>query len=104
DHPLADFTREIEIDIRDRGELLVQEASDIEIVPERIDRRETDQVADDRTDRRAAATPRWQEYTRTRRLAATNLGGDSPGEIEQVAIEQEETGETMFFDQAELFL
>ena len=52
DEPLADVAREVEVDVGQRGELLVQEAPDEQLVGDRVDVRETRQVADDRGDAR----------------------------------------------------
>ncbi len=55
DQLLADLAREIEVDVRHRGERLVQEPPDEEPGGDRIDVREAEQVAHDGGDGRAAA-------------------------------------------------
>ena len=55
DELLADVAREVEVDVRHRGELAVQEASERELVRDRIDVREAGEVADDRADRASRA-------------------------------------------------
>ena len=50
DELLADVAREVEVDVRDGGELAVEEASERELVRDRVDVRETGEVADDRAD------------------------------------------------------
>jgi hypothetical protein len=51
DHFLANFTGEVDIDVGDRVELLVQEATQIEVVLDGIDGGEANEVADDGGDR-----------------------------------------------------
>ena len=58
DQLLADVAREVEVDVRDRGQLAVEEAAEREVVRDRVDVREAGQVADDRADRAAAAAAR----------------------------------------------
>ena len=54
DQLLADISGEIQVDVGDGADLLVEEAPEGELVADRIDRGEADQVADDRADRRSA--------------------------------------------------
>ena len=58
DQLLADVAREVEVDVRHRGELAVEEAAEREPGPHRVDVREAGQVADDRADRAAAPAAR----------------------------------------------
>ena len=68
DQLLAHVAREVEVDVRQRGDLLVEEAPEEELVGDRVDVREAGQVADDRGDRRAApAAGRQQRARRCRR-------------------------------------
>ena len=54
DELLADVAREVEVDVRHRRELAVEEAAEREVVRDRVDVREAGQVADERADRGAA--------------------------------------------------
>ena len=58
DQLLAHVAREVEVDVRQRGDLLVEEAAEEELVGDRVDVREAGQVADDRGDRGAAPAAR----------------------------------------------
>ena len=58
DQDLADVAREVEVDVRQRGELLVEEAAEEQVVGHRVDVRQAGEVADDRGDRGAAPAPR----------------------------------------------
>ncbi len=65
DQDLADVAREVEIDVRQRGQLLVEEAAEEQLVGHRVDVREAGEVADDRGHRRPApATGRQQRAHR----------------------------------------
>ena len=55
DEDLADVAREVEVDVRQRGDLLVEEAPEEEVVGDRVDVREAGEVADDRGHRGAPA-------------------------------------------------
>jgi hypothetical protein len=57
DELLADVAREVEVDVRHRRELAVEEAAEREVVRDRVDVREAGQVADERADRGAAPAP-----------------------------------------------
>ena len=48
DQLFTDLAREIEVDVRHRGECLVQKAAEKELVGDRIDVRQAEQIADDR--------------------------------------------------------
>ena len=58
DQHLADVAREVEVDVRQRGQLLVEEAPDQQLVGDRVDVREAGQVADDRGDARSRGRAR----------------------------------------------
>ena len=60
DQHVADVAREVEVDVRQRGQLLVQEAAEEQLVGDRVHVREPGEVADDRRHARAAPTPRRQ--------------------------------------------
>ena len=102
DQLLADVAREVEIDVRDRGQLVVEKAPEREIVRHRIDVREAGQVTDDRTDRAAAPAPGWQEAPG--RVATAYLQGALTREVENLPVEQEEPREIELVDQRELAL
>ena len=65
-----------------------------------IDVREPGQVADDRADRAAAATPGRERVPR--RVAAADLVRDVARELEHLVVEEEEAGEPELVDQPEL--
>ena len=75
DQDLADVAREVEVDVRQRGQLGVQEAPHREAAGERVDVREAGQVADDRGDRGAASAAGRQQ--RARRVGAAHLAATS---------------------------
>jgi hypothetical protein len=91
DQDLADVAREVEVDVRQRGQLGVEEAPHREAAGERVDVREAGQVADDRGDRGAASAARRQQ--RARRVGAADLGGDLARELEDLVVQQEEAGQ-----------
>ena len=102
DQLLADVAREVEVDVRDRGQLVVEEAPERELVRDRIDVREAGQVTDDRADRAAAPPARRQEAAG--RVAAAYLQGAFPCQLEHLPVEQEEPGQPELVDQRELAL
>ncbi len=57
DQLLADVTREVQVDVGDGVELAVQEPSERELSPHRVDVREAGEVADERPHGRAAPAP-----------------------------------------------
>ena len=61
DELLPDVPREVEVDVRQRGQLVVEEPADQQLVGDRIDVREPGQEADDRRDAGAPAPPRRQQ-------------------------------------------
>ena len=73
--------------------LVVQEAAEEQVVLERIDVREADQVADDRADRRSASASRRQVAELAAGTIAADLDRDLPRQLEQIAVEQEEAGQ-----------
>src|SRR5215210_2196343 len=102
DEDLADVAREVEVDVGERGDLLVEEAPEKEVALDRVDVREAGQVADDRRHARPpAATGRKQG---ARGVGAAHLVSDLARELEQVAVEQEEAGEAERADDRELLL
>ena len=102
DQDLADVAREVEVDVGHRRRFVVEEAAGEEPVLDRVDVREAGQVADDRADAGAAAAPRRQDGAR--RLRAAHLAGHLAGELEQVAVQEEEAGEAELADRRQLGL
>ncbi len=102
DQLLPDVAREVEVDVGQRGQLLVQEAADQQVVGDRIDVGQAGQEADDRRDARAATSPRRQQ--RTDAAGAANLERDLPGQLQQVVVKQEETRQGQALDDPKLLL
>ncbi len=101
DQLFADLAREIEVDVRHRGEGLVQEPPDEEPGGDRINVREAEQVAHDGGDGRAAAATGKQADLRPPR-AAPHVGGDFAREVEQIVIDQKEPAEPVVLDEPQL--
>ena len=102
DQPLADVTREVEVDVGDGGELPVEEAAEREPSGDGIDVREPGEVADDGADRGAAAAPGWQRVPG--RARAAQVERDLPRQLEHLEVEKEEAGELEIGDQLELLV
>ena len=102
DQHLADVAREVEVDVRQRGELLVEEAPEEELVGDRVDVREAGEVADDRGHRGAAAAARREQ--RAGGVRPADLDGDLARELEHVAVQEEEAGQAERVDHAQLLL
>ena len=102
DQLLPDVAREVEVDVGQRGQLLVEEAPDQQLVGDRVDVREAGQVADDRGDARAAAAARRQQ--RPRRVRPPDLDRDLARELEHVVVQQEEAGQAQLLDDPQLLL
>ena len=102
DELLADVAREVEVDVRDRGQLAVEEASERELVGDGIDVREAREVTDDRADRAAAAAAGRQKAAR--RAAPSHLEGAFPRQLEHLPVEEEEAGEPELVDELDLLL
>src|SRR3989454_8345641 len=98
DQLFSDLAREIEVDVRHRGEGLAQEPPDEEPGGNRIDVREAEQVAHDGGDGRAATATREQATLRPPR-AAPHVGGDLAGEVEQIVIDEKESAEPAVLDE-----
>src|SRR5689334_7101550 len=64
---LANVTREVQVNVGQRSQLLVEEATDQKLIGDRVDMREPGQVADDRRHARAAAPTRRKQGTRSAR-------------------------------------
>ena len=102
DQLLADVAREVEVDVGHRHELAVQETAQRQVVRDRVDVRETGQVADDRADGAPAPAARRQEAPR--RAGPSHFGGNLACELEHLPVEQEEAGEPELVDQRQLVL
>ena len=102
DEHVADVAREVEVDVRQRGDLLVEEAPQQELVLDRVDVREPGQVADDRGHARPPPPPRRQH--RARGVRAADLDGHLARQLEQVAVEEEEPRQPQGADDPELGL
>ena len=102
DQHLADVAREVEVDVRQRGQLLVEEAAEEEVVRDRVDVREAGEVADDRGHGRPAPAPGRQQ--RAGRAGPAHLDGDVAGELEQLAVEDEEARQAEPLDHPQLLL
>src|SRR5437588_10550279 len=88
DQLFADVARKVEVDVRNPGEVAVEEASQREIRVNRVDVRKACEITDERTDGGAAATPRGQCVPR-RGVPAHFLRAGSR-ELEHVPVEQED--------------
>ena len=95
-----DVAREVQVDVRQRGQLLVQKAPDQQLIGDRIDVREAGQVADNRGHARAAAAPGRQQ--RPRAVWAAHLDRDLARQLEQIVVEQEEAGQPQRLDDPQL--
>jgi hypothetical protein len=88
DELLADVAGEVEVDVRRRDELAVEEAPERESSRDGIDVREAGEEADDRPDR-ASPPPAWREQV-ARRAGPAHLVGDFAGQLEDLPVEKEE--------------
>src|SRR5262249_27596736 len=102
DQLLADVPREVEVDVGDRVQLAIEEAAERQLRADRIDMRETGQVADERADRRAAPTSRRERVPR--RIAPAHLQRAFARELEDVPVQEEEAGEAKLVDQLQLLV
>ncbi len=102
DELLADVAREVEVDVRDRGQLAVEEAPERELVRDRIDVREAREVADDRADGASAPAARWEKSAWG--IGAAHLARALPCDLEHLVVEEEEPGEAELVDERELAL
>jgi hypothetical protein len=102
DQHVADVAREVEVDVRQRGQLLVEEAPQAELVGNRVDVREAGEVADDRGHARPAPAAGRQQPPR--RLAVAHFAGHLAGQLEHVAVQQEEARQPQPADHAQLLL
>ena len=102
DEHVAHVAREVEVDVRQRGELLVEEAPEEQVVLHGVHVREAGEVTDDRRHARPAAAAGRQQPAR--RLGAADVGRRLAGELEQVAVEDEEAGQAEVADHGQLLV
>ena len=102
DQLLPDVARKVEVDVRNRDELAVEEAPERKAGVHRVDVREPGQVADDRADRAPAAAAR-REHVARHRLAA-HLPRALPRQLQHLPVEEEEPREPELLDQLQLLL
>ncbi len=102
DEPLADVAREVEVDVGHGSELFVQEATERQVRRHRVDVGEAGQVADERADARAPASPRRQQVAW--RVRAAHLERAGTGQLKHLPVQQEEAGEPEPVDQRQLRL
>ncbi len=102
DQLLPDVAREVEVDIGERGQLLVQEPADQQVVGDRVDVRQAGQEADDRGDARTAAPAGRQQAADA--AGTAHLERHLAGQLEHVVVEQEEPGQTEPLDDPKLLL
>ena len=102
DQHRPDVTREVEIDVRQRGQLLVEEPPEEQLVGHRVDVREAGEVADDRGHRGPAPAARRQQRPHRRRPA--HLHRHLARQLQQVAVQQEEAGQAQRVDHPQLLL
>ena len=102
DELLADVAWEVEVDVRHGREFAVQEASEREVVRDRVDVREAGEVADDRADRAPPPATRWQEAPR--RVRPAHLARAFARDLEHLVVQEEEAGEAELVDQLQLVL
>ena len=103
DQLLANLAGEIEIDVRHRREGLVQKAAEEELVRDRIDVRQAEEIADNGRDGGAAASAR-QEIAAGASRSAPDVGRDLAREIEEIVIDEKEAAELMMLDQHQFCL
>ena len=101
DQRLPDVAREVEVDVRHRRPLFVEEAPEEEAVAQGVDVREADEIADERADRRAASPSRRQPGDAARGAAA-HLRRLLAGHLQQLPVDEEEAGEPPLSHQRQL--
>ena len=102
DEHVPHIAREIEVDVRQGGELLVQEAPEEQLVLHRVHMREAGEVADDRGHARAAAAAGRQQPASG--LGTPDVHRHLTGQLEQIAVEEEEARQPEVADHAQLLL
>ena len=101
DQHLADVAGEVEVDVRHRGGLVVEEAAGEELGLHRVDVGEAGQVADDRADA-GAPSASGREDGAGGRVGPADLERDLTGQLQHVAVEEEEAGEAEAADRRQL--
>jgi hypothetical protein len=81
---LSDLEREVEIDVWNGGQLFIEEAAKEEVVRDRVDVGEADQVTDDRSDGRTTTTTGWPVVRRPFTSSATRPGCLCPPRLQQL--------------------
>ena len=102
DEALADVAREIEVDVRHRGHVAVEEAPQKQVVGDRIDMRQPGQIADDRAHRGAAPAAGGQLAPGGARRA--HLERDIARQLEDVAVQQKEPRQPVVLDERQLLV
>ncbi len=100
DQLLADVAREVEVDVRHRRQLAIEEAAEREVVRDRVDVRQPGEIADERADGRAAPAS-GRQYV-AHRAGPAHVVGDLARKLQDFPVEQEEACETELVDQREL--
>jgi hypothetical protein len=90
------FARVVVVDIGYRGQLLVQETTEEQVVVQRINVAEAKQVGDDAAHRRASASSRWEAVVG----AAPDLGGDLAGDLDDLVVGEEKPGQAVVSDES----
>jgi hypothetical protein len=101
DQLFPDVTWEVQIDVRDTAKRFVEKTAQEKVVLHRIDMRQTDEIADDGRDRRAT-TPAWWEPGAGSGSTCTNVSSHVPGQVHDVAVDQEEAPKAMKVHQLQL--
>ena len=102
DQLLAHVAREVQVDVRQRRQLLVEEAAQEQVVGHRVDVREAGEVTDDRGHRGPAAAARRQQ--RPRRVRPAHLDRHLARELQQVAVQDEEARQAQRVDHPQLLV
>src|SRR5438876_4477113 len=103
DQLLTDLAREIEIDVWHRRERLVQKTAQKELVGDRVDMRQAEEIADDRGDR-GAASPAGQQVAAGAARAAPNVRRDVARQVKEVMINKKEAAELVMLDEPQFFV
>ena len=101
DERFADVAGEVEVDVRHGGAFFVEEAAEEEVVAQRVDVGEADEIADERADRGAASASRRQPGEASGRGAA-HLRRLLARHLQQLPVDEEEAGEAALAHHAQL--
>ena len=102
DEPLPDVAGEVQVDVGHRRHVAVEKPPEEQPVANRVDVGQAGEVADDRPDRRSTPAARRQDPARRPRGA--HLVRDLPGKLQDLAVQEEESGEVVVGDQLELLV